>query len=113
MSVPMWIGPMPAAAAAAAPALDPPGFHAGFHGLRVVAFRLETPDDSIPKSGMVVLAKMMAPASLRRAAAGASDSDTVGGVAAVPMRYVSPTVAMFSLTVTGTPSRGLSGRPFA
>src|SRR4051794_26072390 len=36
------MGPYPAAAAAAAPALDPPGVHAGFHGLRVVPWRLET-----------------------------------------------------------------------
>ncbi len=48
MSVPMWIGPYPAAAAAAAPALDPPGVHAGFHGLRVVGCRLETPDVNMP-----------------------------------------------------------------
>ncbi len=34
ISVPRWIGPYPAAPAAPAPALDPPGFMSVFHGLR-------------------------------------------------------------------------------
>jgi hypothetical protein len=38
-SLPSPMGPMPAATAAAAPPLDPPGVRSGFHGLRV------TPED--------------------------------------------------------------------
>ncbi len=79
----------------------------------MVGCRLETPEDIIPKSGIVVLAKMTAPSSLSRAAAGASASEIVWGVAAVPIWYGSPAVAMFSLTVTGIPSSKPRGSLFA
>jgi membrane protein YdbS with pleckstrin-like domain len=42
------------------------------HGLRVRGWKLETPDEVMPKSGMVVLEKMIAPASRSRAGAGES-----------------------------------------
>ena len=36
-SLPMAMGPTPVATATPAPALEPPGVSAGFHGLRVVS----------------------------------------------------------------------------
>ena len=48
MSVPRCSGPYPAAAAAPAPALEPPGFQARFHGLRVSGWNELRPDDSMP-----------------------------------------------------------------
>ena len=97
--------------AAAAPALEPPGFHSGFHGLRVVPWRVDTPEVSMPKSGIVVLPTRTAPACFRRAAAGASRTAGVRRQAADPRGVGTPAVVMFSLIVTGTPSSGLSGRP--
>src|SRR3954447_23756420 len=105
------MGPYPAAAAAAAPALDPPGVHAGFQGLRVVGCRLETPDVNKPQSGILVLATTTAPASRSRATTGASAVAGTSSAAAVPSGVGTPALAMFSLTVTGTPSSGPRGRP--
>ncbi len=48
MSVPRCSGPYPAAAAAPAPALEPPGFQARFQGLRVSGWKELRPDDSMP-----------------------------------------------------------------
>ena len=48
MSVPMCSGPYPAAAAAPAPALEPPGFLERSQGLRVRAWKLDSPEDSMP-----------------------------------------------------------------
>ena len=111
MSVPMLIGAYPATVAAAAPELEPPVFHSGFQGLRVVPCLVDTPEVSIPKSGIVVLATSTAPASFSRAAAGASRGAGARTVACEPSGEATPVVAMFSLSVTGTPSSGLSGSP--
>src|ERR1700753_3287078 len=111
MSVPVLIGAEPPPVAAAAPPLGPPGFHSGFQGLRVVPCRVETPEVSMPKSGIVVLPTSTAPASLSRAATGASRGDGEGVVAADPSGDGTLAVVMFSLIVTGTPSSGLSGSP--
>src|SRR6202521_5074227 len=60
---------------------------------------------------MVVLEKITAPASRRRAAGGASaDDGTRAGVAA-PSGIGTPLVAMLSLIVTGTPSSRPTGSP--
>ena len=72
MSVPTCSGPNPAAAAAPAPPLEPPVVHAGFQGLRVMPCRLETPEDNIPQSDMVVDPSTTAPDSWTRAVMGAS-----------------------------------------
>lgn len=109
MSVPMWMGPYPAAAAAAAPALDPPGVRVVSQGLRDRWWKVETPDESMPYSGIVVLLKMTAPAARRRAAAGASSAAGMSSVAAVPCGTGVPRVAMFSLMVIGTPSSAPTG----
>ena len=60
----------------------------------------------MPRSGIVVLATITAPASRNRAAGGASAAAGTSKVAAQPSGTGTPRVAMFSLTVTGTPSSG-------
>ena len=67
----------------------------------------------MPKSGIVVLEKMIAPASRSRAGGGASCAAGASGIAAVPSGTGTPFEAMFSFTVTGTPSSGPIGAPFA
>src|SRR5580692_7656569 len=112
MSVPRCSGPQPAAPAAPAPALEPPGFWLKSQGLRVRGWKLERPDDSMPKSGIVVLEKIIAPTSRKRAAGGASASAGSSLVVAVPSGTATPLVAILSLMVTGTPSSGPIGSPF-
>ena len=48
MSVPMCSGPYPAAAAAPAPALEPPGVWRVSQGLRAVVWKLDSPEDNMP-----------------------------------------------------------------
>ena len=55
-SEPWWSGPSPAAAAAAAPALEPPVVVPGFHGLRVTPKRREWVNPVQANSGCVVRA---------------------------------------------------------
>ena len=104
ISVPIWSGPYPTAALAPPPALEPPGFHVGFHGFDVNLWKLESPLESIPKSGIVVLARMIAPAWRTRADGGASSPAGVKTVEAAPSGTAIALVAMFSLIVIGTPS---------
>ena len=58
--------------AAPAPAEEPPVLNARFHGLRTMPNIEDTPAASSPQSGMVVLAKMVAPVSFSRIAGGES-----------------------------------------
>ena len=60
---------------------------------------------------MVVLAKMIAPASRNRAAGGASFSAGTSLTLAAPSGTGTPLVAMLSFTVTGTPSSAPAGSP--
>ena len=60
---------------------------------------------------MVVLPSSTQPASRSRAAGGASSAAGTSTVAAVPAGRGTPLVAMFSLSVSGTPSRGDSAWP--
>src|SRR5215468_1640792 len=71
-SVPMAIGPSPAATAAPAPPDDPPGVRSVFQGLRVMPFSGESVTPLWPYSELVLWANPMAPASRSRATAGAS-----------------------------------------
>src|SRR2546425_2360073 len=52
-SEPWWSGPSPAAAATAAPALEPPEVMPGFHGLRVMPVSGLSPSAFQPNSGVV------------------------------------------------------------
>ncbi|KYW83634.1 hypothetical protein ASZ96_03290 [Brucella melitensis] len=67
----------------------------------------------MPRSGMVVLASSTPPASRVRAAGGASAAAGFNGRAAQPSGTGVPFVAIFSLIVSGTPSMGPAGSPFA
>src|ERR1700675_4411313 len=96
---------------APAPELEPAVLRKGCHGLRVMPCRLETPDASMPKSGIVVLPRRTQPASRSRAVGGASDALGVMSPAAVPTGVGKPLTAMLSLMVTGTPSSAESGAP--
>src|SRR4030081_1482582 len=60
---------------------------------------------------MVVLEKITAPASRKRAAGGASAVAGTSLVVAAPSGTGTPLVAMFSLIVAGTPSSGPAGSP--
>src|SRR5213594_291603 len=71
-SVPMWSGPRPAAAAAEAPPLEPPGDRSSAQGLRVAPKSKLWVTPSHPNVGVLVLPSMMPPAALRRSTIGAS-----------------------------------------
>src|ERR1700682_6328147 len=71
-SVPSPNGVIPAATEAAAPALEPPGVFAGFHGLRVMPVSGLSPTALQPNSLVVVLPIRIAPAFLARSTKGAS-----------------------------------------
>src|SRR5437879_9225614 len=75
-SEPWASGPRPAAAAAAAPALEPPVVIAVFQGLRVMPARGLSPSAFQPNSGLVVLPSITPPAPPRRRTHGASTSGT-------------------------------------
>jgi hypothetical protein len=66
ISLPKFTGEYPAADAVPAPALDPPGFQSAFQALHVVGWSVETPDDSMPHSGMAVFPSVMHPVALSR-----------------------------------------------
>ena len=76
-SVPMASGPSPAATAALAPPLEPPGVRSRFHGLRV------TPKSRLwvapiqPIIGVFVLPSWMPPAARMRSTIGASSVGTL------------------------------------
>src|ERR671923_168566 len=75
-SEPWWSGPIPAAAAAPAPALEPPVVIFVFQGLREMPVNGLSPIAFQPNSGVVVFPTMMAPAALRRRTNGGSTSGT-------------------------------------
>src|SRR6266581_1423321 len=62
MSLPWWIGPKPAAAAAPAPPDDPPGEASGCHGLWVRPCNGFTVVTRIETSGVLVRPTIIAPA---------------------------------------------------
>ena len=111
-SVPMAIGPSPAATAAPAPPEEPPGVRSRFQGLRVMPFRGESVTPLWPYSELVLWAKTMAPASRSRATAGASASAGALSVSLLPIEAGQPLARTSSLIETGTPSSGDSGSPF-
>ena len=109
-SVPTLSGPSPAATAAAVPPDEPPGVFDGSHGLRVSPVRSEFVSPLHPNSGVVVLPMRTAPASRRRAVAGASTSHGWSGSTVwLPRRVGQPFVSTRSLMVVGTPSSGPTG----
>ena len=110
-SVPICSGPNPAAAAAAAPAEEPPGVCAGFHGLRVTPCSGQSPGDFQPNSVVVVLPITTAPSAFSPATLGASSAAGAASVRREPRRVGWPARSIRSFTVAGTPSSRPIGRP--
>ena len=109
-SVPMVSGPMPDATATAPPPDEPPGVLETFHGLRVMPVSGLSVTPFHPNSGVVVFPSSTAPASRRRATAGASSiHGPAGSTVRDPRRVGHPAVSSRSLIDAGTPSRGPSG----
>src|SRR5437660_9979577 len=78
-SEPWASGPRPAAAAAAAPALEPPVVIAVFQGLRVMPVSGLSPSAFQPNSVLVVLPSITPPAAAGRRTNGASPPGTRRG----------------------------------
>ena len=75
-SLPVAMGHRPAATAAAAPPLDPPGVLSVFHGLRPSTPREFSQVPTMPNSGTLVLPGMTAPAFSTRSTTAAFRSGT-------------------------------------
>ena len=111
-SVPTDHGPMPSPTAVALPPLDPPDVFSGSHGLPVTPCRSESVTPFHEYSGVVVLPRMTAPVSRRRATQGASSSHgPAASMSALPRSVGHPRVHRASLIEVGTPSPGPSGSP--
>jgi len=76
-SVPMAIGPMPAATAALAPPLEPPGVRSRFQGLRVTPKMRLCVAPIQPIVGVLVLPSWIAPAAASRSTIGAVSVGTL------------------------------------
>src|SRR5437868_15299301 len=83
-----------------------------FHGLRVTPLSGVSVTPLWPTSELVLCANTIAPASRRRATAGASASDGVLSVSLLPIEAGQPFTRTSSLIDTGTPSIGDSALPF-
>src|SRR3546814_11984586 len=92
-SEPWCSAPMNAPAAAAAPPDDPPGVRSGFHGFRVMPVNGLSVTPFQPNSGVVVLPISPAPASRRRAVAGAYSSPGPAGSPVFEPRMVGQALA--------------------
>ena len=84
-SLPMAMGQSPAARAAPAPPLDPPGVRSVFHGLRHGSLTLFSVVPDCPNSGVLVLPRTMAPAAFTRSTTMESISGTRSRNRAEPM----------------------------
>src|SRR6201996_7232393 len=104
-SVPSASGANRAASAADEPPDEPPGVLVLSHGLRVMPVSGLSVEPFQPNSGVVVLPRRTAPASLSRATTGASSvHGPFGSTVSEPRRVAQPLVISRSLTPTGTPS---------
>ena len=110
-SEPWCKGPSPAAAAAPAPALDPPVVIAWFHGFRVMPVTGLSPIPFQPNSGVVVLPRKIPPAAASRGTKAASASGTRSAKMSEPPIVRTPRVNVRSLMEYGMPWIGPSGRP--
>src|SRR5690349_17089746 len=110
-SVPIASGVIPAATEAAAPALEPPGVFAGFHGLRVMPVSGQSPTALQPNSLVVVLPIRIAPARFMRSTGGASAAATLSAMVREPKQNGTPPTATRSLTENGPPCSGPSAAP--
>ena len=98
--------PRPAATAAAAPPLEPPGVRPRRQGLWVGP-QTRLPESPFhPSSGVFVLPSRIMPASRRRSARGASKSGIQSAVSSEPRVVRIPRVAVRSFSEPGMPARG-------
>ncbi len=102
-SEPIAAGTTPAATAAAAPPLEPPGVWSVFQGLRVAPCRGVSVKCHWPTSGAWVLPITIAPASRRRRTASASRA--AGRPPPQPNGVVWPVRSTSSLIATGHPEQ--------
>ena len=103
---------IPAATAAPAPPLDPPGVRSGFQGFRVIPVKGLSVTPFMANSGVVVLPRSTAPCSRRRATGGASSAQSRSRSMVFDPRNVGqPRVSTMSLIEVGTPSSGPAGAP--
>src|SRR5262245_39566370 len=113
-SVPTASWPIPAASCAEAPPLEPPSVRSRFHGLRVTPVSRLSVTPFQPYSGVQVLPSSTAPASRRRAVAGASSfQDPTESTVFEPRSVDQPFAKTRSLIDAGTPSTGPTGSPLA
>src|SRR5580704_6370316 len=109
-SLAVAIGTSPAATAAAAPPLEPPGEWAGFQGLRVAPNPRGSVTGSKPNSGVFDLPTMIRPArSIRRITSDVYVA-TFALNAPEPNVCRTPATGSRSLTRNGTPANGPAGR---
>ena len=93
-----------AAIAADSPPLDPPAVRSRSHGLSVWPWSLLLVSQAIRNSGVFVLPRTMAPASLSRRTKGASVSAWIPCRIIEPHSQGKPRTAIEFLMLTGTPS---------
>src|SRR5215210_2824771 len=105
-SLPCASGPRPAATAAAAPPLDPPGVLARFQGLNEGPNTRFPESPFQPNSGVLVLPSMTAPAAYNRSTTGASSSGIQPGSTNDPRAGRMPRVGVRSLIEVGIPASG-------
>ena len=104
-------GSIPAATAAAAPPLDPPGVRDRSHGLRVAPKTALNVCDPAPNSGVLVLPITIAPAARSRSTSSESASGTCEANSGDPYVVRIPAVSSRSLTAIGSPCSTPRGSP--
>src|SRR5712691_5635918 len=105
-SLPCATGTRPAASAAAAPPLDPPGVSSGFHGFRVAPLSSDSVKAVVPNSGVLVFPRITNPACRRRRTTAVSRSGTYSANAREEYVVRMPAVAVRPLMAIGTPRNG-------
>lgn len=111
MSLPWLIAPIPAATAAPAPPLDPPGVTAGSHGLSVRPCRSFFVNQRIENGGAFVRPTKIAPAARRWATTAASPVGISSANETMPLSVGCPSWSVLILVVTGTPCSRPSASP--
>ncbi len=114
--MPWASGMSPAASAAAAPPLDPPGVRSRFHGFRVAPFSSDSVNATVPNSGVFVFPRITKPASRSRRTTAVSKSGMLSANARLEYVVRMPAVGVRSLIAIGTPRNGAAlaggvGRP--
>src|SRR5579862_7211833 len=107
-SLPCATGQSPAAVAAAAPPLEPPGVRAVSHGFRQTPLSSDSVIAIVPNSGVLVFPRTTKPASRILRTTAVSNDGTLSARAFVEYVVRSPAVSFRSLIGIGTPANGPS-----